>query len=496
MSRAVPWVTQPSDIVKASIEAAKRKSFFILKQSGPTSFFLRDGGTKREQQAEGNGGSSSKNEYKVTLGAVHSCTCFGFRKEKSLCRHICWIILKKFKIPPSHPLIYQRGYVEREIDEVLRGVHAKKETKAVGEQVEAPGVEEEAARNRRDLDSEDVCPICQEELLEARLPVTWCQACSNAAHIRCMKVWAEHQETQARASDPSTPVQCPYCRQEFAPKERLRREFSNTWDVKKHAKSVHSGAACAECTVCPIRGKLYLATRGGVTLCGACYRGGARAELLFNVRERPGRAVKPAKRIIQNQQLGLELQGREITENDYDQLLTLDRPPTPDDPGVPEHILNLLPCHRVGANKRLLRDGIQCLICLLPYQPTQYVKKLPKCCHYFHRDCIDTWLQNHRSCPVCKINIALRQQSPKKTQSRGDILEGRHKVVNRTPKRNRLLDRRQSMGAQQTTQMGGLGDLLVTRPIQRSRTQVGDDDDVELVNPVPLINLRMRNMFL
>ena len=47
MSRAAPWVTQPSDIVKASIEAAKRKSFFILKQSGPTSFILRDGGTKR-----------------------------------------------------------------------------------------------------------------------------------------------------------------------------------------------------------------------------------------------------------------------------------------------------------------------------------------------------------------------------------------------------------------------------------------------------------------
>ena len=74
----------------------------------------------------------------------------------------------------------------------------------------------------------------------------------------------------------------------------------------------------------------------------------------------------------------------------------LDRSPSPDAPGVPDHILNLLPCHRVGANKRLLREGIQCLICLNPYQPTQYVKKLPKCNHYFHRDCIDTWLQNHR----------------------------------------------------------------------------------------------------
>ena len=62
MSRAVPWVSTPSDIVSASIESAKRKSFFILKQIGPTSFILRDGASKREQQAEGNGGSSSKNE--------------------------------------------------------------------------------------------------------------------------------------------------------------------------------------------------------------------------------------------------------------------------------------------------------------------------------------------------------------------------------------------------------------------------------------------------
>ena len=101
MSRAVPWVSTPSDIVSASIESAKRKSFFILKQIGPTSFILRDGASKREQQAEGNGGSSSKNEYKVQLGAVHSCTCFGFRKEKRLCRHICWERIIKIHIAPS-----------------------------------------------------------------------------------------------------------------------------------------------------------------------------------------------------------------------------------------------------------------------------------------------------------------------------------------------------------------------------------------------------------
>ena len=253
MSRAVGWVSAPSDIVKASIDSAQRKSFFILKQSGPTSFIIRDGASKRyallcvvpnkirisfrDQKAEGNGGSSSKNEYKVTLGAIHSCTCFGYRKEKALCRHICWIILKKFKIPIGHPLTYQAGYVPREIDEILSGVHIRQEPK------ELPAAEDNQTENdgqfsRRDIDSEDVCPICQEELLAARLAVTWCRACSNAAHIRCMKVWAEHQETMARG-DSEEAVQCPYCRQEFAPKEHLRREFANTWEAGKQNKSIH-----------------------------------------------------------------------------------------------------------------------------------------------------------------------------------------------------------------------------------------------------------------
>ena len=45
--------------------------------------------------------------------------------------------------------------------------------------------------------------------------------------------------------------------------------------------------------------------------------------MTFNVRERPGRSLKPAKRQLQNRTLELELQGREITENDYETLLNL-----------------------------------------------------------------------------------------------------------------------------------------------------------------------------
>ena len=107
MSRSVGWVSSPSDIVKSSIEKASRQSYFIIRELGPTSFTIKDSTSVREQQAEGGGGSSAKRVFKVALGSIHSCTCTAFRTERALCRHICWLLLKKFRIPRNHPFTYQ-----------------------------------------------------------------------------------------------------------------------------------------------------------------------------------------------------------------------------------------------------------------------------------------------------------------------------------------------------------------------------------------------------
>jgi len=488
MSRSVGWVSHPSDIVKSSLEKAKRSSYFIIRELGPTSFTIKDATAVREQQAEGTGGSSAKRVYKVTLGSVHSCTCLAFRQERALCRHLCWVLLKKFRLPDNHPFTYQSGLVPREIDELLSGTHIKERPPTARRTPPAARQESSENINRRQLEEDDVCPICQEELLEVRLPVTWCRACSNAAHIRCMKVWAEHQETMSRG-DNGAPVLCPYCRQEFAPREQLRREFSNTWERKKAREVIFTGVACAECGVTPIKGKLYLATRSEIRLCGQCYRNGAKPNLKFNVKEKPGQSLKPAKRNLQTQNLALELQGREITEGDYETLLNLDRPASPDAPGVPEHILNLITCHRVGVNRRLLREGVQCRLCLQPYQPEDYVKKLPKCNHYFHRDCIDTWLQNHRECPIDGQSIRLRQKAPKKTSvSLTDIIDNRHRSAGPSGRpKPRLLARR----ATTTNLNTELDSLLITRP---AIAQNKAEEEIEEIDPIPLINFRMRNL--
>jgi len=50
-------------------------------------------------------------------------------------------------------------------------------------------------------------------------------------------------------------------------------------------------------------------------------------------------------------------------------------------------------------------EGVHtCAICLDAFEPGEHLRMLP-CMHAFHRDEIDTWLQQKASCPVCKISI-------------------------------------------------------------------------------------------
>ena len=42
----------------------------------------------------------------------------------------------------------------------------------------------------------------------------------------------------------------------------------------------------------------------------------------------------------------------------------------------------------------------ECTICLLDY--TEKTKKVTECCHTFHRECLDRWLETKPSCPLCR----------------------------------------------------------------------------------------------
>ena len=53
-------------------------------------------------------------------------------------------------------------------------------------------------------------------------------------------------------------------------------------------------------------------------------------------------------------------------------------------------------------------EGAECVICMVEYTPDDDIIRLP--CderHFFHADCITSWLKSNNSCPLCKKPITL-----------------------------------------------------------------------------------------
>nr|KAJ0214623.1 hypothetical protein LSAT_V11C400172260 [Lactuca sativa] len=50
---------------------------------------------------------------------------------------------------------------------------------------------------------------------------------------------------------------------------------------------------------------------------------------------------------------------------------------------------------------------LYCSVCLHDVDGGQRYRRLPKCRHCFHVNCIDTWLQSRSTCPLCRNQIPL-----------------------------------------------------------------------------------------
>ncbi|WCJ34989.1 RING/U-box superfamily protein [Euphorbia peplus] len=47
----------------------------------------------------------------------------------------------------------------------------------------------------------------------------------------------------------------------------------------------------------------------------------------------------------------------------------------------------------------------QCPVCLADYQAEDRLQQIPACGHTFHMECIDHWLVNHTTCPLCRLSL-------------------------------------------------------------------------------------------
>lgn len=150
---------------------------------------------------------------------------------------------------------------------------------------------------------------------------------------------------------------------------------------------------------------------------------------------------------LQGLRLQLALLDREFDDLDYDTLRSLDSDTASSTPSMTEEEINALPVHTYkvavptkddaagiesssgaaeikqdseGVEGRLQgsEDGLTCTICLDQVNKGDLVRSLP-CLHQFHANCIDPWLRQQGTCPVCKFRMGSGWQGNRDSDSDG-----------------------------------------------------------------------------
>ncbi|XP_019481677.1 PREDICTED: E3 ubiquitin-protein ligase ZSWIM2 [Hipposideros armiger] len=370
-----------SDRLSCQQDQALNSSIYLLREMGPTGFLLR------EEEPE-------NRDFRVFLGNPHVCNCSTFQKGGELCRHICWVLLKKFKLPRNHESALQLGLVEGEISDLLRGIH-RVQTPQKGTNDENAHIEEDGYIKQKEIGSDDICSICQELLLEKKLPVTFCRfGCGNNVHIKCMKILANYQDKISNTSM----LKCPLCRKEFASLKLILEEFKNSSKLvtaaEKERMDKHLGIPCNNCKQFPIEGKCCKCTQCiEYHLCQECFDSCCHLSHPFTFREKRNQRwrvlEKRSDEIVKYVDIKNEIEEKmPHFQEKQGQLYT------------PKRVVKSLPLLLITKNSKLLAPGYQCRLCLKAFHLGQFTRLLP-CTHKFHRKCIDNWLFHKcNSCPV------------------------------------------------------------------------------------------------
>ncbi|OIT01708.1 PREDICTED: RING-H2 finger protein ATL29-like [Nicotiana attenuata] len=87
---------------------------------------------------------------------------------------------------------------------------------------------------------------------------------------------------------------------------------------------------------------------------------------------------------------------------------------TPIDPRISANIQGLdpliiksYPTFTYSSVKDYRREtyGLECAICLVEFDDNSLLRLVTSCNHVYHQDCIDLWLESHKTCPVCRASL-------------------------------------------------------------------------------------------
>ncbi|XVF52341.1 hypothetical protein PTKIN_Ptkin05aG0010800 [Pterospermum kingtungense] len=85
--------------------------------------------------------------------------------------------------------------------------------------------------------------------------------------------------------------------------------------------------------------------------------------------------------------------------------------------GLDPELIDAFPTFYYSSVKGFRREkyGLECAICLVEFTDDDTIRLLTICCHVFHKECVDLWLESHKTCPVCRAELDVPRSSLEKS---------------------------------------------------------------------------------
>ncbi|KAA0058185.1 RING-H2 finger protein ATL43 isoform X1 [Cucumis melo var. makuwa] len=159
--------------------------------------------------------------------------------------------------------------------------------------------------------------------------------------------------------------------------------------------------------------------------------------------------------------------------------------------GIDQTVIESLPIFRFGSLSGQ-KEGLECAVCLNRFEPTEVLRLLPKCKHAFHVECVDTWLDAHSTCPLCRyrvdpedvllvedVNIFLHNQPPppppppppRESNSKDVVLNLEQGRRSGKAGSGRVSGRHSSVGEKRTGESSYRDPALLRRSLDSKRTE-------------------------
>ncbi|KAB2000469.1 hypothetical protein ES319_D12G234000v1 [Gossypium barbadense] len=106
--------------------------------------------------------------------------------------------------------------------------------------------------------------------------------------------------------------------------------------------------------------------------------------------------------------------------------------------GLDPELRQAFPTFYYSTVKEFRREkyGLECAICLGEFEDEDMLRLLTICFHVFHKECVDLWLESHKTCPVCRGELdVLSKKSPLliRSNSMHEISTNAEKSANQSP---------------------------------------------------------------